>query len=155
MDTRKRFSSRLMLACVIGLAVLQAVVELRVRGSAAVRGHDFLGYAPNLLAAFALPFFFHGMMVLSNRRDDGGQYSWAQLWRENASIAGSVAIAAGGLVLWEFVQVTRPNRTYDPQDIAATLAGALAFLLVVWAGRMLTRHAHVVPVRVPNHSVSQ
>ena len=155
MDTRKRLSSRLMLACVVGLAALQAVVELRVRGSASLRNHDFLGYAPNLLAAFALPFFFHGMMVLSNRRGDGGPYGWPKLWRENESIAGSVAISTGGLVLWEAIQITRPNRTYDPQDIAATLAGALAFLLVVWAGRMLTHHVHVVAGRVPNHSVSQ
>ena len=155
MDNRRRLSSRLMLACVIGLGALQVVVELRGRGSASLRSHEFLGYAPNLLAAFALPFFIHGLTVLSNRRDDDGRYGWAQLWRENASIAASTAIAAGGLLLWEIIQVTRPNRTYDPQDISATLAGALAFLLVVLAGRRLTRHARVGLLRGPGHSVSQ
>ena len=152
MDNRKRLSSRLMLTCVIGLAALEAVVEVRARGSAFLRGQEFLGYAPNLLAAFALPCFFHGLSVLSVRRDDGGGYGWTQLWRESASIAGSVAVAAGGLLLWEFVQVTRPNRTYDPQDLAATMAGALAFLLVVGVGRRLTRGDSP---QLPNHSVSQ
>ena len=155
MDNRKRLSSRLMLACVIGLAALQVVVELRVRGSASLRSNAFLGYAPNLFAAFALPFLFHGLTVLSGRRDDDDHYGWAQLWRENASISASTAIAAGGLVLWEFVQVTQPHRTYDPQDLVATLAGALAFLLVVLAGRSLTRRAHVGLLRGSNHSVSQ
>ena len=153
MDTlRKRMSYRLMWLAIAAFAAMEVVFQLR--GSPTLHGHAFLGYAPNLLAAFALPFGFHGLVVLS-RRDDGSHYGWAQLWRENASIAASTAVAAGGLVLWEFIQVTRPNRTYDPQDIAATLAGALAFLLVVLAGRRLTRHAHAGLLRGSDHSVSQ
>ena len=152
---RKRLAYRLMWLSMAVLAMIEVVVRLRTHGSPALRGHEVLGYAPNLLAAFALPFFFHGLMVQSVRRDDAGRYGWAQLWREDASIAASTAIAAGGLLLWEFVQRTRPNRTYDPQDIAATMAGSLAFLLVVIAGRRMTRRAHVGLPRGSNHSVSQ
>ena len=156
MDTpRKRMSYRLLWLSTAALVPIEVVIRLRAQGSPALRGLDVLGYAPNLLAAFALPFFFHALMVLSDRRDDGRHYGWAQLWREDARIAASTAVAAGGLVLWEFVQTTRPHRTYDPQDIAATVAGALAFLLVVVAGRTLTRRAHAGSLRGSNPSVSQ
>ena len=150
---RKRMSYRLMWLSMAALAPIELVVQLRAHGSPVLRGLDLLGYAPNLLAGFALPIFFHALMVLSHRRDDGRQYDWRQVWRENASIAASTAVAAGGLLLWEFVQITRPNRTYDPQDIAATVAGALAYLLVVVAGRMLTRGAHAGSLRGSNPSV--
>ncbi len=151
---RKRMSYRLMWLSMAALAPIEVVIQLRAHGSPALRALDVLGYAPNLLAAFALPFFFHALLFLSNR-DDGRDYGWAQLWREDASIAASTAIAAGGLVLWEFVQVTRPNRTYDPQDLVATVAGALAFLVVVLAGRMLTRRALAGSLRGSNPSVFQ
>ena len=156
MDTpRKRLSYRLMWLSMAPLVAIEVVIQLRAHGAPTLRGLDVLGYAPNLLAAFALPFFFHALMVLSHRRDDGRPYGWAQVWREDARIAASTAVAAGGLVLWEFVQITRPNRTYDVQDIVATVAGALAFLLVVLAGRRLTRHARVAALGASNPSEYQ
>ena len=47
-------------------------------------------------------------------------------------------LIARGPLAWEFVQVFRPNRTFDWQDVWATLAGGLLFLAIPLVGRGLS-----------------
>ncbi|KGM55519.1 hypothetical protein N800_14530 [Lysobacter daejeonensis GH1-9] len=101
----------------------------------------FLGYAPNLVAAATLPGLF---VALQLQRGFGGTavFGWTQLWRLTRTHAVALLISTGGLLAWEFAQVYRPNRTFDMQDVLATVAGAALWGAMVCVGRLATADTH-------------
>ncbi|MFC5577621.1 VanZ family protein [Lysobacter niabensis] len=129
-------SGWLIVAMIAGQLAILEVKQLREEGSALVHGHAFFDYAPNLLAALTLPCFFLAMSLKG--RSAGEPYRWPWLWRENVAILRALLLTLGGLLGWEFIQVYRPNRTFDWQDVWATLVGGLLFLLVVLVARIAT-----------------
>ena len=138
MVTRRTVSGCLVIVMVLGqLAILQ-VKELREQGSALVRQYEAFGYAPNLIAASTLPCVLLALALKSRRFSRDAPYGWARLWREQRAIAISGVAATAALLGWEFVQVFRPNRTFDWQDVWATLAGGLLFIAIPLLGRGLT-----------------
>src|SRR5688572_1296526 len=130
MVTRRTVSGCLVVVMILGqLAILQ-VKELREQGSALVRQHDAFGYAPNLIAALTLPCLILALVVKSRHHLRDEAYGWSRLWRESRATAASCLLAVAGLLAWEFLQVFRPNRTFDWQDVWATVAGGLLFLAI-------------------------
>ncbi|QNP40992.1 hypothetical protein [Lysobacter solisilvae (ex Woo and Kim 2020)] len=137
MRTRRSVTGWLTVAMILGQLAIIWIKDLREHGAS----HAFLGYAPNLVAAATLPGLF---VVLLLRRgfDADAPYAWSQLWREDAVLFKALLIVMAGLLAWEFAQVYRPNRTFDPQDIWATLAGGALWLATAFAGRALTAASH-------------
>jgi hypothetical protein len=133
---RRSVAGWLYVAMIAGQLAILEIKELREQGSALVRDHAFFGYAPNLLAALTLPCLFLALSLKPGNPDE--PYRWARLWRENAALLRALLLTVGGLLAWEFIQPYRPNRTFDWQDVWATLAGGLLFLLVVLAARRAT-----------------
>jgi len=121
---------------IVAMIAGQLAILEREQGSALVHGHAFFDYAPNLLAALTLPCFFLAMSLKGRGAD--APYRWPWLWRENVAIIKALLLTLGGLLAWEFIQVYRPNRTFDWQDVRATLAGGLLFLVVVLVTRIAT-----------------
>ena len=138
MVTRRTVSGCLVIVMILGqLAILQ-VKELREQGSALVRQYEAFGYAPNPIAALTLPCLLLAFALKSRRFPRDEPYGWARLWREQRAIAISGLAAMAGLLAWEFVQVFRPNRTFDWQDVYATLAGGVLLFTFSLIGRGLT-----------------
>ena len=137
MSTRRSVTGWLTVVMILGQLAIIWIKDLREHGAA----HDLLGYAPNLVAAATLPGLFV-MLLLKREGDASASYSWAQLWRETAAHRNALLITTGFLLAWEFVQVYRPNRTFDLQDIWATLAGTVLWIVGVAAGRALTTGSH-------------
>jgi hypothetical protein len=122
---------------ILGQLAIIRIKDLREHGAT----DDFLGYAPNLVAAATLPGLFV-LLLLKRGVDAGSAYSWSSLWRETSVHVWALLITTGSLLAWEFVQVYRPNRTFDLQDVWATLVGAAVWIALVAAGRALTAGSH-------------
>jgi hypothetical protein len=137
MATRRSTTGWMIVAMVLGQLAIIWIKDLREHGAS----HEFLGYAPNLVAAATLPNMFVALL-LKRGFDASAPYAWSQLWREDAVILKSLLITVGGLLAWEFMQVYRPNRTFDTQDVWATLAGAASWLAGALACRALTVPSH-------------
>jgi glycopeptide antibiotics resistance protein len=90
----------------------------------------FLGYAPNLIAAFSLPFLFLYFFIyyINSKKIKLPKPAVAN---SNKHLVYAGAIAMAGLLVWEFIQMYRPNRTFDIEDVTATVAGVLLFWLVL------------------------
>jgi hypothetical protein len=157
MHSRRTVSGWLVVLMIAGQLAILWIKEQREQGSALVRAHEFFGYAPNLVAALTLPCLFLGLSLKSRRGRMDEPYGWVRLWREDAAILKSLLGTVAGLLAWEFVQIHRPNRTFDWQDMWATLAGGGLFFAIVLAGRGLsacralatfapaTRQEHEIP----------
>ena len=137
MSTRRSVGGWMTVVMVLGQLAIIRIKDLREQGAT----DDFLGYAPNLVAAATLPGLFV-LLLLKRGVDPGSAYSWSSLWRETSVHAWSLLISTGALLAWEFVQVYRPNRTFDVQDIWATLVGAAVWIAFVATGRALTTGSH-------------
>lgn len=141
MRTRRSVSGWMIVSMILGQLAIIRIKDMREHGSDLVRSYEFFGYAQNLIAAATLPGLF--LAFLMKRGFDADQpYGWSQLWREDAAIFKSLLITVGFLLGWEFVQVYRPNRTFDVQDLWAILAGGVLWLAVVVTGRSLTTSSH-------------
>ncbi|MBF6023562.1 hypothetical protein [Lysobacter niastensis] len=137
MATRRSIAGWMTVAMVMGQLAIIWIKDLREHGAT----EPFLGYAPNLVAAATLPGLWVSLR-LKRGFDADLPHGWSQLWRDTVRHVLAVAVTSGCLLAWEFVQVYRPNRTFDLQDIWATLAGAALWFAAVAAGRALTAPAH-------------
>ena len=138
MVTRRTVSGCLFVVMILGQLAIVEIKDLRETGSTLADRYGVFGYAPNLIAALTLPCLFLGLALKSRRRDLDAPYGWGCLWREQRAILLSGLTTTTGLLAWEFIQVYRPNRTFDWQDVWATLAGALLFFATIMTGRGLT-----------------
>ena len=137
MRTRRSVGGWMTVVMILGQLAIIWIKDLREHGGAFVRAHEFFGYAPNLVAAATLPSLFLAFFI-KRGFDASEPYGWSQLCHEDTAIFKSLLVTVGCLLGWEFVQVYRPNRTFDVQDLWATLAGGASWLAVVMAGRALT-----------------
>jgi glycopeptide antibiotics resistance protein len=98
----------------------------------------FLGYAPNLIAAFCLPFLFLYFFIYYGNSKKIKTAKPAVV-NSNRHLVYAGAIAMAGLLSWEFIQMYRPNRTFDVEDVTATVAGVLLFWLVMFTVKIITK----------------
>ncbi|GAB3742882.1 hypothetical protein GCM10028795_00080 [Lysobacter olei] len=137
MTTRGSVAGWMSMLMVLGQLGVSGIKYLRESGDASA----FLGYAPNLVAAATIPGLIVAVQLLRGA-GSAAPYAWSQLWRETRTHALALLFSAGGLLAWEFVQVYRPNRTFDLQDVLATVAGAALWAAIVVVGRLSTEGAH-------------
>jgi putative flippase GtrA len=113
---------------ILALSVLSLVDWVRENVEVQQSGVRYaLGVLPNFAASVAIPFVM--MSVWSGSDESRWTVSdHARRFRLSA------AVAAAGLVAWEFVQVGSPRLVYDIHDLGATAAGMVvafvAFRLV-------------------------
>ena len=138
MTCRRSVAGWLTVVFIAGQLAILAVKELREQGSSLLQQIGLLGYAPNLIAALTLPALMMAVLVKRNGLPDDS-YSWARLWRWQPAIAVALLLTLGALLGWEFLQPWRPNRSFDWQDIWATLAGTGAWLPFLFLARHCTR----------------
>lgn len=141
MSTRRSVAGWLTVVFIVGQLAILWVKELREQGSPLVQQYAFWGYAPNLIAAMSLPGL---LLALALKR--GGpledRYAWPQLWREYRTLGVALLATAGALLAWEFLQPFWANRTFDWQDVWASLLGAGAWLPLIFLARYCTRIPH-------------
>jgi glycopeptide antibiotics resistance protein len=98
----------------------------------------FLGYAPNLIAALTLPFLFLYFFIYYGNRKKIIPVNPAAV-NSNRHLVYAGAIAMAGLLVWEFLQMYRPNRTFDVEDVIATVAGVFLFWIVMFTVKVITK----------------
>ena len=77
---------------------------------------DAKGTSPNFIIPFSIPFaFLIGDKTISIR-----EYSKNALG------------AATGITVYEFIQICMPSRTFDINDILASLIGAICSIVIAW-----------------------
>ncbi len=134
MGNRRSVAGWLTVAFIVGQLAILVIKELREQGSALVAQHAWFGYAPNLVAAFTLPWL---VLALAVKRAGPPEQAYAlgELWYASRALGAALLLPTAGLLAWEFIQRSRPNRTFDWQDVWATLAGAGLWLLIVLLAR--------------------
>lgn len=115
-----KLSTRYGLAGIAALALLTAVDALRARGGiGSATGSFLLGVLPNFAAAIAIPFVM--LSVWTDQRQSA---------TTGRAFAACVTFSTLGLFAWEAIQRTSGRFVFDPHDLGATVAGALAAFLL-------------------------
>lgn len=129
---RVSLSARLSLAGMLGLAVLSAAHWARSAFPAAGSTLAFaLGVLPNLAAGFAMPLILASLLPATSRTPRSCSSSRSFLFL--------LLFTTLGLCVWEVVQSRSDRLVYDPNDIAATLLGAiLAYASYGWQSRVVS-----------------
>lgn len=137
MASRRSVAGWLTVVFILGQLAILGIKELREQGSSLAQQYALFGYAPNLVAAATLPWL---VVALALKRSGPleSPYAWRELWHERRALCAGLLLSSGGLLAWEFIQRSRPNRTFDWQDIWATLASTGLCLAVVVIARWFT-----------------
>lgn len=130
---RLSLSTRLSLAGMLGLAMLSATHWARAAFPKPGAGLGFLlGVLPNFTAGFAMPLILASMLPSVS----GGPGALTA----NRRFLLLLLVTSLGLCAWEVIQARSERFVFDPNDIAATLLGAMvAFLIYRWLIRADTR----------------
>ncbi len=128
----------LLLLFIAGMLLIIWIKSIRRQHSDLTNQYHFLGYAPNLIAAFYLPcLFLYFFTYYSNKKKSTQAEPVAVNNNKNLIYAGGITMA--GLLAWEFIQMYRPNRTFDVEDVTATVAGVALFWLVMFTAKKITK----------------
>jgi glycopeptide antibiotics resistance protein len=123
---------------IAGMLLIIRIKSIRKHSGGLINRYHFLDYAPNLIAAFCLPFLFMYFFIYSGNNKKSTQAKPVAVNRNKDMIYAGV-IAMVGLLAWEFIQLSRPNRTFDAEDIAATVAGVVLFWVIMFIVNEITK----------------
>ncbi|WP_269790547.1 hypothetical protein [Stenotrophomonas sp. Iso1] len=137
MASRRSVAGWLTVVFILGQLAILGIKELREQGSPLAQQYAFFGYAPNLVAAATLPWLVLAVALKRGGPLDG-PYAWRDLWHEGRALCAGLLLSTGGLLAWEFIQRSRPNRTFDWQDIWATMGGTGLCMAVIVSARLFT-----------------